>query len=76
MESFMGKSLMNGGRSLGFCQSCNCRYYIGTSTDLDGQYEMSIAPGTYTIRATYLGYGDSEKEITIVDNERIEINFE
>ena len=49
---------------------------IGTTTDIDGQYEISMAPGSYTLLASYLGYGDSEKELSVVDGERIEINFE
>jgi hypothetical protein len=28
----------------------------GTQTDLDGRFEIKVAPGTYTLEATYIGY--------------------
>ena len=64
------------GEALAFASLSIVGTTLGTSTDLDGLYEISLAPGTYTIRASYIGFGDSEREITVADNERIEINFE
>lgn len=39
---------------------------LGTATDLDGKYTINnIPPGTYTLRATYVGFRSYEAEITI-----------
>lgn len=48
---------------------------IGAQTDLDGNYEIRIAPGTYSLSVTYVGYTQNtitdvvveEKEVTITD---------
>ena len=47
----------------------------GTTTDLDGAYELELAAGTYEIRFTYLGYSDltisdvviKEGEVSLLD---------
>jgi len=51
---------------------------LGSATDTDGFFAVSRVPvGTYTMKATYIGYVDFEQEIVIVDGEiqtiRIEI---
>jgi len=33
---------------------------IGTSSDLDGNFELKVSPGTYTLTASYLSYSSSE----------------
>jgi len=38
---------------------------IGNQTDLDGNYEISVGPGTYTLEASYVGY--VTKKITEVE---------
>ncbi|MEM9990632.1 MAG: TonB-dependent receptor [Bacteroidota bacterium] len=48
---------------------------IGAQTDLDGNYEISITPGTYTLEVSYIGYSTNtitdvvvkEGEVTVVD---------
>ena len=29
---------------------------VGTSTDLDGKFSISIAPGTYTVQVSYISF--------------------
>ena len=48
---------------------------VGSQTDLDGNYELKIDPGTYTLTFSYVGYTDqkisdvvvTEGEITVLD---------
>ncbi len=48
----------------------------GTATDTDGFYAISrVPPGTYTVRATYIGYADFEQELTLEAGQRT-LNFE
>ena len=39
---------------------------IGTTSDFDGKYELSLAPGSYTLIFSYVGY--SSVEITNINN--------
>lgn len=49
---------------------------MGTSTDLTGHYQLTHLPeGTYTIRATHLGYEHMDAVITITRDETAELNF-
>ncbi len=48
---------------------------IGTSTGADGTYSLSIEPGTYTLRASFVGYTSSTEDVTVAEGETIEINF-
>ena len=48
----------------------------GTATDFDGNYIIeNITPGTYTIRASYIGYEAEETNVTIVEGRTLELNF-
>ncbi len=38
----------------------------GTSTDLDGTYALELAPGTYSLTISYLGYSDLTTENVVV----------
>ena len=46
-----------------------------TGTDIDGAYEVSVAPGTYTVKSTYISYQDQliqnvevkSGEVTVLD---------
>ncbi|MEL7121394.1 MAG: TonB-dependent receptor [Bacteroidota bacterium] len=40
----------------------------GSTTDADGNFTLSLSPGTYTVIISYVGYSDSEKEVTIKAN--------
>ena len=48
----------------------------GVTTDIDGNYEVEIAPGTYTIRYSYIGYQTVEKKVTVKDDETVIVNVE
>ena len=47
---------------------------IGTVSDYNGYYSLSLKPGIYTIRFSYLGYTTIEKFI-VVDNSRKRLNI-
>ena len=47
---------------------------IGTVSDYNGYYNLSLKPGIYTIRFSYLGYTTIEKFI-VVDNSRKRLNI-
>jgi len=47
---------------------------ISTTTDEAGKYSISIAPGSYTILFSFLGYENVEQNFTISENEQITIN--
>jgi len=42
---------------------------IGTITDLDGKYSLSLDPGSYTIEVTYTGYSSQSFNVTLADGE-------
>lgn len=45
----------------------------GTSTDLDGKYSISLDEGTYTLKASYVGYNDFEVKDVVVKAEEVTI---
>mgnify|MGYP000917418615 FL=1 len=45
---------------------------VGTTSDLDGKYELSLEPGNYTIIFTYTGYDSITKKV-IVKKDKNEI---
>ena len=47
---------------------------LAVTTDIDGKYTISIAPGNYTIVFSFLGYENAEQNFTIAANENITIN--
>jgi outer membrane receptor protein involved in Fe transport len=47
---------------------------IGANTDIDGKYTIAIAPGSYTIQFSFLGYDPIEVPVTVVANETVTIN--
>ncbi|MDR8393139.1 TonB-dependent receptor [Aliifodinibius sp. S!AR15-10] len=48
----------------------------GTTTNSMGYYELNdIAPGTYTLVSTYIGYKRFEKEITLLPGERLRLDI-
>lgn len=50
---------------------------IGAATDLDGEYTIrGLAPGTYTVRASYVGYNPETQEVEVVDGETTPLDFE
>ncbi|MBT8221456.1 MAG: TonB-dependent receptor [Bacteroidia bacterium] len=37
----------------------------GTTTDIDGNYALMVDPGTYTVEASYIGYGSQLLDVTV-----------
>jgi outer membrane receptor for ferrienterochelin and colicins len=49
---------------------------IGTATDITGHYMLiNLEPGTHVLVASYIGYTTVRKEITIKEDELLEVNF-
>ncbi len=46
----------------------------GTSTDVDGAYQLNVTKGSYNIEARFIGYATVTKAVT-VSNKNIVINF-
>ena len=42
---------------------------IGTNTDIDGKYNLTISAGNYTVVYSFLGYESVEVPVTVVANE-------
>ncbi len=50
---------------------------IGTAADQQGRYTISrIQPGTYQVKASYLGYQDKIVEVTVQANHTTQLDFE
>jgi len=50
--------------------------YIGTATDINGLYTLSIPDaGSYTLQFSYIGFDDVEKEIKITGGQKLTINM-
>ncbi len=49
---------------------------LGTVTDTEGTYRISLPPGTYTLRTSYLGYKDAVKKIKLYGSGLEEVDFE
>lgn len=48
---------------------------ITTMTDSEGHYEITIAPGNYTVMATKLGYTNQSKTASVIVNQTKTVNF-
>ncbi len=46
----------------------------GAQTDFDGNYTLSIAPGTYTLEYSYVGYNTSTEDVILVSGNDIQLN--
>ena len=50
---------------------------LGTASTDDGRYKISnVSPGTYVLKASYIGYESKETEVTISAGDDLEQNFE
>ncbi|MFV8365298.1 outer membrane beta-barrel protein [Flavobacterium sp. XS1P27] len=47
---------------------------IGTNTDIDGKYTITILPGSYTLQLSFVGYESVEMPVTVVADETVTIN--
>ncbi len=48
----------------------------GTTTDLNGEFRLSLSPGTYTLVASYMGYKNLEKVVTITEGQSTTVDFD
>ena len=49
---------------------------IGSATDVDGQYVIEdLDPGTYTLRASFVGFQSEETEVTVESGSTVEVDF-
>jgi outer membrane receptor for ferrienterochelin and colicins len=46
----------------------------GSASDNDGKYSFTVAPGTYTLRARFVGFQDCEKEITVAASAKLTVD--
>ncbi|MGC8595554.1 MAG: TonB-dependent receptor [Candidatus Kryptoniota bacterium] len=50
---------------------------LGASTDLNGKFViMNVPPGTYSVKASYVGYKSKEARVTIKGAGEVEIDFQ
>ena len=49
---------------------------IGAITEFDGAYKLELAPGTYTLLFSYIGYEETEKQVTVKANETSIVNVQ
>ncbi len=48
----------------------------GFTTSMDGTFKHNLMPGTYTLRAGYLGYEAVEKKVTVKAGETVTVDFQ
>lgn len=46
----------------------------GTTTDIDGKYELKVDPGTYTIKMSFIGFKTTTKEVTVEPGKTVSLN--
>jgi len=64
----------SGNQSLPFANVLIKGTKIGTNTDVDGKYTITIAPGEYTVQFSFLGYESVEAPVKVVANETVTLN--
>jgi hypothetical protein len=47
---------------------------INTTTDIDGKYSISIAPGSYTIQFSFVGYDPKEVPVKVTEGATVTLN--
>lgn len=47
----------------------------GATTNLNGNYELMVDPGSYTVRVSYVGYSDMSKQVTVGAGEKVSLDF-
>ena len=48
---------------------------LGTTTDDNGLFSLELSPGNYQLLFRYSGYKESEKSISLEENEKSELNI-
>ncbi|MEQ9104637.1 MAG: TonB-dependent receptor [Rhodothermales bacterium] len=47
----------------------------GAATDLEGRYSFTVAPGTYSLRARFVGYQEEEASVTVTAGGTVTADF-
>jgi len=47
----------------------------GTTTDMNGEYKLLLKAGSYTLVASFIGYENQEKEVTILQGQNLRQDF-
>jgi len=47
----------------------------GAATDAQGRYRLEVAPGTYVLQASFVGYEQVERSVTVETGETVTRNF-
>ncbi|WP_347156831.1 TonB-dependent receptor [Pontibacter chitinilyticus] len=47
----------------------------GTSADENGQYQLKLTPGTYTLVSSYIGYESVQKQVTVAAGQTLNVDF-
>lgn len=64
------------GEALSFSTVYIPKTQYGTTVEENGNYTLNKVPaGTYKLVATFLGYIRQEQEVTVADNQTVEVNF-
>lgn len=63
------------GRPLSFASVFVQGQNKGTSTNAEGRYSLSLAPGNYTLVCQYVGYAREEKKITVTPQSELRVDF-
>jgi len=50
--------------------------HLGTVTNINGEYQLSLKPGNYNVIFKYIGYNKITKKISVQENQVIKINLE
>ena len=48
----------------------------GTVSDVDGRYSISLAPGSYTLRASFVSYTSQTLTVTVTAGQTTDLNFQ
>ncbi len=48
----------------------------GTITGLDGTFEMRMAPGAYTLQASFIGYQSAKQSVVVTTGDTVTVEFE
>lgn len=48
---------------------------IGSATDVDGNYELSVPEGEHLVTASFVGYNPTEKTVTVTAGETTSVDF-
>ncbi len=73
-QGIKGKVISSTGEILPFASLYISELKTGASSNEEGQFEISLIPGTYTIAVQYIGYASATRQVTISDTWE-EINF-